>query len=358
MKKSKNILIDLDRLKNPYNGLGQFSLNFGKNLASLQPEELQFTFLVPPNYVGYFGHNVNYEVANWKRRFFSRFLKRYDLWHAIHQDSNFFPNPQTKFLLTIHDLNFLKEKSPQKAKKRLQKLQKKINLSCGVTTISEFSKNEILNNLQINVPVYVIYNGIELSELSRKSDVLTSDNSKLLLGIGVIQPKKNWHILVNFMKFLPENYILQIAGDDNSSYAKELKKQIQQSGLTQRIKLLGKVSEEQKASLLHNCYAFVFPSKLEGMGMPPLEAMQAGKPVFVFPYSSIPEFCKDYAFYWENENPLSMAKFFLDKTNYFYSNTQLSLRIQEYAKQWNWKKTTLQYIELYQSLLGITEKLN
>jgi glycosyltransferase involved in cell wall biosynthesis len=86
--------------------------------------------------------------------------------------------------------------------------------------------------------------------------------------------------------------------------------------------------------------------------------MQVGKPVFVFPYSSIPEFCKDYAFYWENENPLSMAKFFLDKTNYFYSNTELSLRIQEYAKQWNWKKTTLQYIELYQSLLGITEKLN
>ncbi len=70
----------------------------------------------------------------------------------------------------------------------------------------------------------------------------------------------------------------------------------------------GQISDEDKYWFLKNCKAVLFPSKFEGMGIPPIEAMRFGKPVFASASSSIPEICEDNAFYWENFNPEDMKK--------------------------------------------------
>ena len=351
MKTSK-ILIDLDRLKNPWNGLGQFALKFGTELAKKTYQDLKFTFLVPPKYVGYFGNHVDYEITNWKRRYFPYFLPHYDLWHAIHQDSNFFPvNKRTRYMLTIHDLNFLKEKNQWKAKNRLTRLQKKVNKSCWITTISEFSKNEILEKLKFNVPISVIYNGIDVE--SPISFNQTSINlKKYLLGLGVILPKKNWKVLIEMMKFLPDDFTLKLAGDKQTEYALHLQKLIHQNQLENKIELLGRITESEKYFLLKDCYAFVFPSKYEGMGMPPIEAMRFGKPVFVFPNTSIPEFCKNFAFYWESEESQYMANYIIEKTKFFYSHPQFAESVIEHSKQFQWELTAEQYLNLYRKILS------
>ncbi len=358
MKKKKNVLIDLDRLKNPFNGLGQFALQYGKYLAQQKHEDIQFTFLVPCKYVGYFGKQVEYEVTDWRRRYFSWWMKSYDLWHAVHQDSNFFPrNSQTLYLLTIHDLNFLKEKSTYKAQKRLKRLQKKVERSIRVTTISEYSKNEILKNLKISLPIEVIYNGIEVSEPRNLVTSYYLGSHKFILGIGVIHPKKNWQVLLPFIKRLPSEYLLVLAGDDQTDYAQKLKEQARREGLENRIQWLGRVSEEQKFYLLRDCYAFVFPSKLEGMGMPPLEAMRFGKPVFVFPNASIPEFCKDFAYYWSTEEPQNMADFFIEKVNEFYHNPLKAQKVKDYSLQFNWQTTVNEFVKLYRELLNLKNSI-
>lgn len=355
MKKLKTVLIDLDRLKNPHNGLGQFALKFGEYISKENHKDLKFTFLVPKPYVGYFGQNVDYEITDWKRRYFPNFLKSYDLWHAIHQDSNFYPNfNKTLYLLTIHDLNFLKEKSPIKAQKRLKHLQKKVNKAVTVTTISYYSKNEIEQHLKLSKPVEVIYNGIEVQEPQNLIKQYDFVNQKFLLGIGVIQPKKNWHVLVEMMKFLPEKFILVLAGENQTKYAKYIHQLIDNHKLNDRIYLIGKITEEEKFFLLKNCEAFVFPSKYEGMGMPPLEAMSLGKPVFVFPHSSIPEFCKQYAFYWNSENPEPMAELILNGIEYFYNqNLLLPQKMMDYIRQFTWKNTVQQYLQLYKKVLNL-----
>lgn len=70
MIKKKRILIDLDRLKDVHNGLGQIALNFGKYIQDLKDDRFEFTLLVPKQYIGYFGNNVNYETISIKRRYF------------------------------------------------------------------------------------------------------------------------------------------------------------------------------------------------------------------------------------------------------------------------------------------------
>ena len=56
-----------------------------------------------------------------------------------------------------------------------------------------------------------------------------------------------------------------------------------------RLHFLGPVSDTEKHLLLSACAAFVWPSRYEGFGLPPLEAMQTGAPVISSDSSSMPE---------------------------------------------------------------------
>src|SRR6185312_941404 len=117
----KKILIDLGKLKDLNSGLGQVSLNFGHEMSSeTRSTNMALYFLVPWNFIGKFEEtNVHYVKLSLIRRWFPAFNKRYALWHAIHQDSGYMPPSGIPYLLTIHDLNFMYEKSEAKAKKRL-----------------------------------------------------------------------------------------------------------------------------------------------------------------------------------------------------------------------------------------------
>ena len=63
----------------------------------------------------------------------------------------------------------------------------------------------------------------------------------------------------------------------------------QKHNLQDRVICTGKISEFDKQYYLKHCTAFVFPSLREGFGIPPIEAMRFGKPVFISNNTSLPE---------------------------------------------------------------------
>ncbi len=345
----KRILIDLDRLKNVNTGLGQVSLFFGKYIASINNPEIEFTYLVPKKYVGYFGNNVKYVKTSFFRRHFPRFFKDFDLWYSSHQDSAFFPaSKNTPYILTIHDLNFLSEKTEKKAKRRLKRLQKKVDRASHICTISNFSKNEILKNLDTkNKQVTVIYNGVEVVEFDSVKKPSYVPDGDIIFSIGVVKEKKNTEVLVPFIEQLPPNFKLIIAGDNRSKYAERIAKSVKERGLEDRIIISGQISDEDKFWLLKNCKALVFPSKHEGMGIPPIEAMYFGKPVFASKFSSIPEICQENAYYWENFEPNYMANSFKENISSFYNSQTKSETLKKYAKKFSWQQNTKNYLELF-----------
>ena len=69
--------------------------------------------------------------------------------------------------------------------------------------------------------------------------------------------------------------------------------------------LLG-IDDAAKAWLLDHCEAFVFPSLAEGFGLPPLEAMYFGAPVFLSRFTSLPEIGGSQAAYFDDFSPRSM----------------------------------------------------
>ncbi|MCE1198088.1 MAG: glycosyltransferase family 4 protein [Marinilabiliales bacterium] len=351
----KSILIDLDRLKNLNTGLGQVAEFFGTEIGRTDDDRFHFTLLVPKNFVGRFGDNVDYEVVSLKRRYFPSLCRKYDLWYTIHQDSAYFPSDRkTPYVLTINDLNFLGEKTAAKAAKRLRILQKKVDRASVITVISKFTEGVVREHLNVGAkPVQVIYCGVKVKTFEGANQPAFAPEGDLLFSVGVVQMKKNYHVLIDFMKRLPENYKLIIAGNKSGPYAPSLQQKIDEAGLHDRILLPGIISEEDKYWMYTHCKAVLFPSKFEGMGFPPVEAMRFGKPVFASTYSSIPEVSEHYAYYWKSFDPDEMAEFFLTHLKMYEADTTLPEQLRQHSMKYTWENNLRLYLELFGNMLGV-----
>lgn len=113
------------------------------------------------------------------------------------------------------------------------------------------------------------------------------------------------------------------------------------------VSLLGTVSEEEKVWLYANCEAFLFPSLLEGFGLPVIEAMQFGKPVFSSEETSLKEIGGNFSYFWKNFNPYDMKQLIDENLEKFYHDRGLEEREKEYANSFTYEKHFAEYEKLY-----------
>lgn len=346
----KQILIDIYKTKNLYSGLGQFSINYAYELVVQCPSEIDLSFLVPTVRNNELGKKAKLIQANTKRRYFPSTNTDYDIWHSLHQFPSHFPNNRTKQILTIHDLNFLIEKQGAKKEKYLKRLQKNVDRADYLTTISNYTKSIIEYNIDLKgKPIRVIYNGVKVDSENNSSKPDYLGDKKFFFTIGIFNSKKNFHVLLPILKHL-DDYNLIIAGDNNTDYGREIKSQIDKLGLKEQVILPGKISEADKNYLYKHCQAFLFPSLAEGFGMPVIEAMMFGKPVFLSKETCLPEIGGEHAFYFNDFDEAGMASIIEEKLKYFQIEN-LSESIIQYASKFNWQNSIKEYLKLYLEIL-------
>ena len=73
-------------------------------------------------------------------------------------------------------------------------------------------------------------------------------------------------------------------------------------GNTPNLILTGYVSEEEKKALLENCTALLHPSKYEGFGIPPLEALALGRKIAVSDVCCMKEIYRKSATYFDPDH--------------------------------------------------------
>ena len=353
----KTILIDLEKLKNRYVGLGEVSACFAKALephaASLREEGIELYLLVPSSYKHHFGKDLHYITANFLNKRFPGLLPEFDLWHAIHQTSNYAPAySKTKYLLTIHDLNFIHEKKGSKVDKYKKGIQRKIDRATAISTISDFTKKEVLQYLTVHDPsIITIHNGVANPLEARPSRPAgVSSDEPFLFHLSAISLKKNTNTLLDLMKTLPEKNLI-IAGSWQTRYAKRILARIREEKITNII-TVNQPDDSEKAWLYLHCEAFLFPSLFEGFGLPVIEAMYCGKPVFVSTHSSLPEIGTDKACYWEHFDPLYMKEVLLKGLDEYNHQAGRAAELKAYAASFSWEKAILRYIELYRNILS------
>ena len=347
----KSILVDLYKIKNLNSGLGQFSLNFANHLAKFASENITLNGLAPNSAQNLLDKRFNKISSNLVNRFFQNNTK-YDLWHSLHQFPAHFPNSKSIQILTIHDLNFLKEKSESKNQSYLKKLQNNVDRANFITSISNYTAKEIEKHIDLKgKKVTTIYNGVSINRDSilEKPNYVTS--TKFFFSIGIFNKKKNFHELLETVKDLEDTQLI-IAGNNNTEYGRKIKNEIKIKGLESKIILPGIISEPDKNWLYDNCEALLFPSIAEGFGLPVIEVMKYGKPVFLSKGGSLPEIGGEHAFYFDSFESNKMIKTILNGMEQVSKNDKLfRQKSQKHGDQFSWENSIKAYLNLYVEIL-------
>ena len=337
-------------LRHPYCGLGQIALNYGRwygDHADVVMPDGEVTLLVPRDWVGRFGQQVRYLEARDIYRFVPMLMPRFDVWHSIHQFSPFSPScSSTHRLLTIHDVNFMYEKSGRKRDRYLRRLRRECGKSAAICFISRFAKEDASRYIDLrDKDIHVVYDGVEDTTTGKRIAPDGVDMSKpFFLSIGVVRPKKYLHVLLPLMERM-EGYNLYVAGDCSGGYADGLRRN---ASRLQNVKFLGPVGEAQRRWLYAHCAALLFPSQCEGFGLPVIEAMQWGKPVFCSTATSLPEVGGSHAFYFCDFAPDAMEETVCKGLADFTEARATAER--EYAAGFDYDRHMRRYAELIAAL--------
>lgn len=345
----KTVLVEMEKLKNPHSGLGQVCLHLGQQFNRLKPPGLQLEYYLPESQQTIFGNKVPTVKQSPLHKIFPLKSDQYDVWHCLHQNSSYLPsNKKTKMILTIHDLNFLEKYKGIKRALKLGGLQKRVDRAHTLTVISRYTEKMVREHLDIGEKkIHVIPNGNTLEPMANPKKPDFVHFGEFIFTIGIISRKKNFHTLLPLIQKNPELHLV-IAGSFQDGYARELLKSAAEMKVDSRLHLPGTVNAEQKNWLYQNCMAFVFPSLTEGFGLPVVEAMSVGKPVFLSQLTSLPEIGGTEAFYWPDFEPESMNRIFRAGLNEF--NAERSARSIAWTKQFSWEAAAQAYLKLYSEI--------
>ncbi|MDL5039743.1 glycosyltransferase family 4 protein [Heyndrickxia coagulans] len=220
-----------------------------------------------------------------------------------------------------------------------------------IVTVSNFSKKEIVKNLNIKAKkVQVIYEGKEhFEKLKSNYSIIKKyklENKPYLLAVSSLNPNKNFGLIIKSLEYLKDVELdIVIAGgtDPKVFNSKNIK-------IPSKVKYVGYVSDTELKALYEHAFCFIYPSYYEGFGLPPLEAMSIGCPIIISNRASLPEVGGEAALYCNPDDPKDLAmqirKIFFDKEcrmkmikNGYYQ-----------SRKFTWKKSTKELLQIIAKL--------
>ncbi len=350
----RHIGISLGRVAHWHDGLGEFSRQLSLALARQavrlrEKHSLCLHFHLPSQWHGEFGHAVDYLQTHTSQRLLHLRPQRFALWHNLHQHNRLRAPLGTQWCMdTVHDLNFLLTKQGSKRERYRRALARRLGTANAVVAISHHVAADLRREL--NPPpssVQVIHNGV--TDLTRAPMQAVADLQQwpYLLHISRMAPSKNIAALIELATSWSDQ-VLVLAGS-SSPYTNDVQAQLRQRGL-RNVKLLLDINDAQKAWLYAHCQAFVFPSLAEGFGLPPIEALHFGKPVFLSRLTSLPEVGGQAACYFDDFRPATM-RLTIERGLHAHGHPDKPAACIAHAQHFNWDRCASQYIEAYLSLL-------
>jgi len=182
-------------------------------------------------------------------------------------------------VITIHDLICLRypmQHKPQYLffKFGLPKLLKKCR---AVFCVSETTKSDVAQTYGYpKEKIFVVPNGVNTSSFSANPDARDCD--PYLLMVGARYSHKNVDEVLTMSDLWSAKYKLMVTSCDGG-YREQLERQVAARGLQDRVRFLDYLSRDDLIRLYQGCSALLYPSKWEGFGIPPLEALACGSPV-------------------------------------------------------------------------------
>ncbi len=223
---------------------------------------------------------------------------------AVYHDLNFEHHPEDYPYLTRKYYRYFFPKFAQNATR--------------IATVSEYTKNDISQTYHIDdKKIDVVYCGaqVEFKPLSKSDQKQVkqeiANGKDYFIYVGSIQPRKNLPVLIKafeiFKNRTGSTNKLIIAGALKWE-SKELKEAYKKSSYKQEIKFTGRVETNDLAKLVASAKALTLVSKLEGFGIPIIEAYFCDVPVITSNISSMPEIAGEGALLVDPKSAASIAE--------------------------------------------------
>ncbi len=179
-----------------------------------------------------------------------------------------------------------------------------------------------------------------------------------VLYLGGYETHKNvinlLHAYTYVAQALGNDYPLVLAGkkpESESANFPDYDDMIARSGLSKYVRWIGYVDEEDKPLLYRNAEAFVFPSRREGFGLPPLEAMACGTPVIVSDSSSLPEIVGPAGFVIDPDDVRGMAGAIISVLTEDYLSADMRRQGPIQAAKFKWETTAAETLLVYDRVM-------
>lgn len=194
----------------------------------------------------------------------------------------------------------------------------------------------------------------QIKDKSIKKKVLEKFNlnssHEFWLGVGTIEPRKNYRLLIDAYSELKDDKPLIIAGG-KGWLESDIGQKVKQLGLESKVKFLGYVSDRELSVLYSSCYAFVYPSFYEGFGLPVLEAMSCGAAVITSNTSSLPEVGGEAVRYIDPASKEDLIREMVFLTNHPQKRNEYQNLSRLQAKKFSWHQAAKILLEVYENTL-------
>lgn len=300
----------------------------------------------------------------WDYALLPRAVKKYKL-DLLFCPKNVLPfGIEGKSIITIHDLayydrslNAYKQLDTVYMRRMIRSSAKRAN---GIIAVSENTKADILRTLDPPkaTAIKVIHEAAsEAFRLLEDQNPLDRCRKKYALDgpfffyAGSISPRKNLARAVRAFA--------QIAGDIPHTFVitggrrwrdGDFFDAVGRSGVADRIKVLGHVSQEEIVDLYNLADFSIYPSLYEGFGLPIIEAMSCGAPVACANGTSLPEVAGDAALFFDALDEDSISDAILRLAQDEKLRGEYAAKSLAQAKNFSWQRTAEETIAFFDEI--------
>jgi glycosyltransferase involved in cell wall biosynthesis len=370
--------IDGYPLAEPRTGVGHYTLELARALALISPGD-DFELVSPApfeaaaldevkraNLPNLFTKNPRASSirGHWWSIGLPMYIRRagFDLFHGTNFDVPLWK--QGRSVVTIHDLSALlhpdthRSRLVRRARLRLPLVVRFANM---IITPTESVRREVCQRFKLKpARVRAIHSAArtsfvpvpfaETAELRQRLRV----EDDFLLFVGTLEPRKNLLTLLKaFAQIVGQSELrpqLVIAGGAGW-LMDEMFTFIRKSGITERLRFTGYLSDEELRGLYSSCKVFIYPSVYEGFGLPPLEAMACGAPVIAGRIPSLQEVLGSTARLVEPLDVEALAGSIVELLKDENQRRALGAAGLKHAAQFSWEQTARQTLDVYRQLL-------
>ena len=286
---------------------------------------------------------------------------------APHADVFHFPDfvmpplRRGRTVLTVHDAAFRRFPETLEAR-NLQHLERTVPESMrradAVIADTHFAAEELRDLFpDARHRVFAVPLGIGPQWRAPSRDVVTSTLNRrairppFVLTVGTLEPRKNHVLLVEAFERLDDAGIsLVIVGSDGWKH-EALLARIASSRAASRILRLAYVPDEELRALYAGCAVFAFPSRYEGFGFPPLEAMACGAPVVAAARAALPEIIGEAGILLGDQHPDAWASAIAHLCSDQDARACFAQRGLARAAAFNWETTAHETHKIYRWVL-------